>query len=82
MAVSIVADAAGEIPARSAYAAFCAWVKRQGLEPCTETTFGNAFTRAVTARGGRKDIRRSGRYYTGVRLAVTAAPVTAMRAAA
>ena len=82
MAVSVVADAAGEIAARSAYVAFCGWVLQHGLESCSETTFGTTFTRAVTERGGRKDIRRSGRYYAGVRLAVTAAPVTAMRAAA
>jgi hypothetical protein len=82
MAVSVVADAAGEIAARSAFAAFCGWVLQHGFESCSETTFGTTFTRAVTERGGRKDIRRSGRYYAGVRLAVTAAPVTAMRAAA
>ena len=82
MAESVVADAAGEIAARSAFAAFCGWVLQHGLESCSETTFGTTFTRAVTERGGRKDIRRSGRYYAGVRLAVTAAPVTAMRAAA
>ncbi len=82
MAESVVADAAGEIAARSAFVAFCGWVRTHGFAPCTETAFGSAFTRAVTERGGRKDIRRSGRYYTGVRLAVTAAPVTAMRAAA
>ena len=82
VAVSLAVDPSGEVPARAAYASYCDWATRNGVEPCTETRFGTALTQLVMRRRGRKDIRRSGRYYAGVRFIEPPNAVIALRTAA